>query len=253
MGQMGGGPDISSEREISAGGDFAAGLGPTHYGSGPLPLQADEDVVVESASSTAHTITFSNRGGGSVATGTRPLAAGGSLLIRGRGISAITIDSADSSVTWAKGAAGTVWPVNPSIAGGASSVPTTAFSEWMPSAALTMGGFGSTIAITPKKTGLVEVRFQADMVSTSSGDTMQMILKYGTGSAPAQGAAATGTTIAAHVAALGTASGSVPATLVAIVQLSVGVAYWFDFECDIGNAGADYYDHIYGDVKELAS
>ena len=260
MGQMGGGPDISSEREISAGGDFAAGLGPTHYGSGPLPLQADEDLVIESASSTAHTITFSNRGGGSVATGTRPLAAGGSLLVRGRGISAITIDSADSSVTWAKGAAGTVWPVNPSIAGGASTVSDVGNGHNVaPNANTTtqMGGLGSILALTPKKTGKVRVTVMIFASSSTDGNLLSYLLAYGTGAAPSKNAAATGTPgstyqLEAQIGASGAYKACFAATCV-FTGLTVGTAYWFDLQLYVTNTAEDSFSAYDCSVEELPS
>lgn len=99
------------DREITGGGDFAAGLGPTHYGSGPLPLQAGEDVVIDNtaASATTHTFTVTPRGG---PTFTRILGPGGSVPFRGIGIQSVSIDAADSHVLWTKGPAGEV-DVNP--------------------------------------------------------------------------------------------------------------------------------------------
>jgi hypothetical protein len=256
-------PDVTPDREVSAGGDFAAGNGPVHYGSVVLPLQADEDVVLDNSGLSNHTITLTRRS--NAATSSRNLPAGASLPLRGRGVQAIQIDTADSAVYWDKGKAGSVFPTNPNLgAGGAATVGTTSLNggnSWTPTSTATflMLGAGGTLAMTPKRTGTVEITLQGIFVSGGAASHGNVKGNYGTGSAPAQNAAVAGTTIGGNNVQLagpsvsGITGVNMPFTLVLVVSgLTVGTAYWFDLAAAISNA-ADAYSNLAGSVKELWS
>jgi len=102
-----------------------------------------------------------------------------------------------------------------------------------------MFGLGGTIKITPLLTGVI--RFAIDFYSGGVGSTSQNSFKccYGTGTAPANGAAASGTVIGPT--RQGGSVASVSATQptlsweIIITGLTVGTAYWFDVQAAIGS------------------
>lgn len=95
-----------ADRETTCGGDFAStggGDGPIHYGTGPLPLLAYEDVEIVAGIGAligGHTFTMKARGDG--ASSTVVLLPGGAFPLCGAGIQSVSIDAADASVTWRK-------------------------------------------------------------------------------------------------------------------------------------------------------
>lgn len=99
-----------------------------------------------------------------------------------------------------------------------------------------MMGLGATCAITPKTTGRVLVSF--NFVSANSGVTTNTAtLKFGTGGAPANAAAPTGTTIGTTRAIFepaATASNPVSLSGYTITTLTVGAAAWFDIDLAAG-------------------
>lgn len=117
-------------------------------------------------------------------------------------------------------------------------------SAWFASAAAptnagsySMQGLGAGVSITPTTTGRVQVTVSGVIVSTSTvvdtGITFQMC--HGTGTAPANGAAQTGTATGSVVEftqpSAATAAGDVHvpfSTAWAISGLTVGTAYWID-------------------------
>jgi len=102
------------------------------------------------------------------------------------------------------------------------------------STAFQMFGLGSTLKITPLKTGKVRFTISFFPGGVGSTATNNFKISYGSGAAPVNGAAASGTVIG------GTYSGgaivSVSATPTPIIRnvvvtgLSVGTAYWFDVQ-----------------------
>lgn len=97
-------PNIS-DLAIGGGGDFAAGKGPVHYGSGPLTLQTNEEVRIDAnQTTTQHTWTFTPRTGAAYSV----IAVGRSLmLVHGHDIQSVSIDAADSNVAWQRAPHGT--------------------------------------------------------------------------------------------------------------------------------------------------
>ncbi len=92
-----------------------------------------------------------------------------------------------------------------------------------------MAGLGSTCKITPTYSGRAMVQFQGSAYNSTTGNVLAQI-RYGTGTAPSNGAAATGTTAGNIVTAtIPSATYRSPMALAAIVTgLTPGTAYWFD-------------------------
>lgn len=113
-------------------------------------------------------------------------------------------------------------------------VPTRATAQSSPSdptgTASTIGVMmGLAGAITPTATGKILILISGDAQNTNGGDVSSMQIRYGTGTAPANAAALTGTTAGGLVKAAGIAAKGTPFSLNAIVSgLSVGTAYWVD-------------------------
>lgn len=88
------------------------------------------------------------------------------------------------------------------------------------SAAFLHMGFGSTWKLTPNRTGGILILICAQQAGTP---TTQVSLRFGTGTAPVNGAAATGTGATATNVVAGMFSQGV-----LIGGLTLGTAYWFD-------------------------
>jgi hypothetical protein len=118
-----------------------------------------------------------------------------------------------------------------------------------------MGGLGSTLAITPKKTGLVRVQITLNFSVYVTTVSAQVTWCYGTGSPPALNGAQVGT--AGHNTAIIEATGTFTQvetgfTLVQLFQLTAGTTYWFDLQCELTTAGDGAIFSYDGSVEELA-
>lgn len=93
-----------------------------------------------------------------------------------------------------------------------------------------MCGLGSGTAINPQVTGRVLLTMTGSVQNNTAGAGGQVQLRYGTGAAPANGAAATGTaTIPFQTAYVPIAGSYAPLCLVAIITgLTLGTTYWLD-------------------------
>jgi hypothetical protein len=117
----------------------------------------------------------------------------------------------------------------------ASPTPPTGTTSTAPK----MMGMGSTCKLTPTYSGRIKVEFNGTMTNSGTGDQVTAAAFYGTGTAPTNGAAATGTSVGPNVNAyisLGTAqypfsNGGI------ITGLTPGTAYWFDEQVAAVNAG----------------
>ena len=93
---------------------------------------------------------------------------------------------------------------------------------------------GSGITFTPQQTGRVKIDLAFECTSATKGDGCLVQVAYGTGSAPAANAAATGTTIGLQFdAKSGALVNSTPNTYtipVVISGLTVGTTYWVDLQ-----------------------
>jgi hypothetical protein len=97
-----------------------------------------------------------------------------------------------------------------------------------------MFGLGSTINITPTKTGKVRFTINYFPGGTGTAGTNSYKICYGTGAAPANGVAASGTVVGRTDAGGTTiAIAGTPAAIVRdviITGLTLGTAYWFDVQ-----------------------
>jgi hypothetical protein len=103
-----------------------------------------------------------------------------------------------------------------------------------------MMGLGSTLKLTPAFSGKVRIMFVcgANNSTTNSGVSAQ--LAFGTGTAPSNGAAATGTQFD-RLRTISSAIASANQDLTFIVELSgltVNTPYWFDVQLSVGSGGS---------------
>jgi len=92
-----------------------------------------------------------------------------------------------------------------------------------------MLGIGSTATFTPNATGRVLITVYGDN-NVSTADIVKAQIYYGTGTAPSNGASATGTAIGTNLQMKNPTSGDdTPFSLTYIITgLTVGAAYWID-------------------------
>jgi hypothetical protein len=120
-----------------------------------------------------------------------------------------------------------------------------------------MFGLGSALKFTPSVTGVVRftIKYFPAGVGTTSLNNFK--LAYGSGTAPANGASATGTVVG--VIDQGGAVASVNATPALIQRniivptLTPGIAYWFDIQGAIGSGNTSVsMTNIESTIEELA-
>lgn len=101
-----------------------------------------------------------------------------------------------------------------------------------------MMGLGSTCTLTPTYSGRIKIEFIGMIKNSSVNSTSKARVFFGSGAAPANGAAITGTQIAAAILLdEGTASFNSPFTNGGIITgLTPGTAYWFDLVVATSNA-----------------
>lgn len=103
-----------------------------------------------------------------------------------------------------------------------------------------MMGLGTSCNLTPVYSTRVKVDFNFTIQST--GTTAQnSVLKFGTGTAPTNGAAATGTSVGnTRNVTVGIAGAPIPITQGGIITgLTPGTAYWFDLDIFATTSGTD--------------
>jgi hypothetical protein len=93
-----------------------------------------------------------------------------------------------------------------------------------------MMGLGGTCKITPVYSGRIFVQFMGDVANSVTGDSAFFTAHYGTGTAPVNAAAATGTVIGAQIGMTEPVGGDIiPFTVGGIVTgLTPSTAYWLD-------------------------
>jgi hypothetical protein len=88
---------------------------------------------------------------------------------------------------------------------------------------------GLACAVTPNRSGKVLLMVSGDMQNTVAGDGVEYQIRYGTGAAPANGAALAGTAAGAGPVNIPPGGFAVPFTAqAAVAGLTVATAYWFD-------------------------
>ena len=103
------------------------------------------------------------------------------------------------------------------------------------SATYVMNGYGAIAAnigtrLTPGSTGRILVIVTGDMVENATAQTATTQISYGTGTAPANGDAVTGTQVGSELAWV-SLTGQLTQTFAlhtVITGLTVGTDYWFD-------------------------
>jgi len=107
------------------------------------------------------------------------------------------------------------------------------------SVSLVMMGLGATLAFTPASTGIVLVSMSGTAQIATGVQTITLGGRYGTGTAPVNGAAASGSRFGASadqsLKPAAVASG-VAWALTDVLSLVAGTAYWFDIALATGNA-----------------
>lgn len=100
-----------------------------------------------------------------------------------------------------------------------------------------MFGMGATWTITPAKSGKILVTLQAYIDPATSSNSINYQLYAGAGTAPAKGAAVTGTSFGAALVAETTGGIPLPIVIVMILTgFTAGTKYWFDLAGYAGNA-----------------
>jgi hypothetical protein len=119
----------------------------------------------------------------------------------------------------------------PAAVGGAGGSPSTA------STSLVMMGLGSGWTLTPNRSGKVLVIVSGAAANSSNGGFTYRI-RYGTGAAPANGAALTGSGGSVGVTNIPPVGIAVPFTTQFVVSgLTLGTAYWFDLALAVLGSG----------------
>jgi hypothetical protein len=105
-----------------------------------------------------------------------------------------------------------------------------------------MAGLGGTCHITPVYSGRIKVEFIATVGNSTSGATVTNTVRFGTGTAPANGVAATGTQVGTGVAYTAPASNyNEPIFNGGIITgLSTGTAYWLDITEAVSTGTGSY-------------
>lgn len=101
-------------------------------------------------------------------------------------------------------------------------------------AAYVMMGLGSSWKITPTTFTSVRITINGQLRNDTTGDGINIIMAFGTGAAPVNGAAVTGTTVGINTIftdLTGLLTNGVPFSKQYIVtSLTAGTAYWFDLQ-----------------------
>jgi hypothetical protein len=188
----------------------------------PRPPREGVMVLLIRQGVTAHAVTWS---------GPVMWLAGAAPVLPAAGPALVTFTAADT--VWL-GRAPRVTPVS---AGFAPADPSDTAST-----SLVCMGLGATCAITPAASGKVLVTVTGFAQSLTAAANITVGCRYGTGAAPANGDADTGTRFGAHadpVVKPGTTGVSVPFAFTGLLSLTPGTSYWLDVVAATGT-GADH-------------
>jgi hypothetical protein len=141
----------------------------------------------------------------------------------------LTVDN-PASDTVIIGPAATTSGIGAGLPPAAPAVATSAAPTGTESTTLVMCGIGQPF--TPSGSGIVLVVATGGVINSTSGANTEVIGRYGTGTAPANGAAVTGTAWGAGATPTWTGPGATTKqdafALTDILTLTPGTAYWFD-------------------------
>lgn len=107
------------------------------------------------------------------------------------------------------------------------------------STTLVMMGLGATCTYTPASSGKVLVNVTGSVYINTTVVNVSLAVYYGTGTAPANGAAATGTVLGNSSSKVHPGTGApagVPVAFTDVLSLTAGTVYWFDFAIATNNA-----------------
>lgn len=124
-------------------------------------------------------------------------------------------------------------------------------------AAYVMMGLGSSWKLTPTTFGNIRIAINGQMTNNTTGDGTNIIMAYGTGAAPVNGAAVTGTTVGINTIFTdlsGLLTNGVPfAKNYIITGLTAGTAYWFDLQFKAVTGGSASCLNLEFTAQELVS
>lgn len=109
-----------------------------------------------------------------------------------------------------------------------------------------MQGLGSTCTLTPSYSGRVHLEFKGSGSNTTSGDAFYVQAMFGTGTAPANGVAATGTAVGGPIIGLaGSVNFVMPFVAGGIITgLTPGTTYWFDLSLKQASGGTASIENV---------
>ncbi len=113
---------------------------------------------------------------------------------------------------------------------------------------------GLALAFTPALTGRILVALSGMLQSDTTGDAASGHLAYGTGTAPANAASATGTSVgneAQHTRSSGNDGGDSFICHAIIAGLSIGTAYWIDLALKAVTGGTATALNLHADIIEV--
>jgi hypothetical protein len=121
-----------------------------------------------------------------------------------------------------------------------------------------MMGFGSTCVFTPQTTGKVRVTICGNWYTNAGPNQGSLSGRYGTGTAPNNGVATTGTRFGTGAADMNIKAAStgfgVPFAITEILTLVAGTAYWFDLaEASTTGTGTTETANVVCSIDELAA
>jgi collagen type VII alpha len=119
-----------------------------------------------------------------------------------------------------------------------------------------MMGLGTTASVTPNLTGTFLVVISGDVFNAGGvGDGATIQFRYGTGTAPANQAAATGTAAGSKILFVSsTTAGKVPFSVNAVIEgLTINTAYWLDLAVANSTGGTATVENISISAVEVFS
>ena len=91
-----------------------------------------------------------------------------------------------------------------------------------------MAGIGSTVAFVPAKTGVMFIMISGEGVNSAGGNGYKSDIRYGTGTAPTNGSALSGTIVGQSISGVNGTAKTPFALQGTAVGLTVGTTYWLD-------------------------
>jgi hypothetical protein len=117
-----------------------------------------------------------------------------------------------------------------------------------------MGGLGSSISFTPVVSGHMLIVMSGNIYTSVGGDAASMQMYYGTGGAPAYGAALTGTAVGGKATVQPVGAGHIevaPFMVITYQALTVGTAYWIDAACSAQSGASSALGQVVVTATEL--